>query len=220
MLPVRLDHRLIFPDPSGADPEGLLAVGGDLSPDRLLLAYRSGIFPWFSGRLPLWYCPDPRFVLFPSELQVSRSMRQLLRRNAFDVTVNHCFRDVIRACSETPRPGQEGTWITPAMVQAYVRLHQLGHAVSVEAWQAGRLVGGLYAIRMGPFFFGESMFSRLSNASKYAFITHVRQLASDGVLLVDCQVYTPHLERLGARFLPRRQFLGLLQEGLRTDAGA
>lgn len=204
---IRLDHRLLFPDPSWADEDGLLAVGGDLSPERLLQAYRSGIFPWFSGRLPMWYCPDPRFVLFPSELKVSRSMRQLLRRNAFEVTVNRCFRAVIQACREAERAGQDGTWITPSMVDAYLRLHELGHAVSVEAWRDGLLVGGLYGIRMGAFFFGESMFSRESNASKYAFITHVGLLQEEGVEMIDCQVYTPHLESLGARFLARDAFL-------------
>jgi leucyl/phenylalanyl-tRNA--protein transferase len=211
MFPYRLDHRLVFPDPSLADEEGLLAVGGDLSPERLLLAYRNGIFPWFSGRLPEWYCPDPRFVLFPEELIVSRSMRQLLRREAFEVTVNRCFRDVILACRDTIRPGQWGTWITPSMVAAYVRLHDMGHAVSVEVWREGNLVGGLYGIRMGGFFFGESMFSRVDNASKYAFITHVRMLREEGVGLVDCQVYTPHLESLGARFMPRDDFLRRLK---------
>lgn len=212
MFPVRLDQRLIFPDPSMADEDGLLAVGGDLSPERLLLAYRNGIFPWFSGRLPEWYSPDPRFVLFPEELKVSRSMRQLLGRNAFEVTVNRCFRDVIEACRGTVRPGQWGTWITPSMVEAYVRLHAQGHAVSVEAWREGRLAGGLYGIRMGDFFFGESMFSRESNASKYAFIRHVRMLQEEGVGLIDCQVYTPHLESLGARFISRHEFLKRLEE--------
>ncbi|NDC77194.1 MAG: leucyl/phenylalanyl-tRNA--protein transferase [Chitinophagia bacterium] len=211
MIPIRLDHRLVFPDPSLADEDGLLAMGGDLSPERLLLAYRNGIFPWFSGRIPEWYCPDPRFVLFPEELKVSRSMRLLLRRDAFEVTTNRCFLDVIQACRGVIRPGQWGTWITPSMVEAYVRLHEMGHAVSVEAWQEGTLVGGLYGIRMGGFFFGESMFSRVSNASKYAFITHVRMLQQEGVGLVDCQVYTPHLDSLGARFMPRDEFLEKLE---------
>jgi len=211
MFPFRLDHRLVFPDPALADEDGLLAVGGDLSPERLLLAYRNGIFPWFSGRLPQWYCPDPRFVLYPEELMVSRSMRQLLRRNAFEVTLNRCFRDVIQACRDTERPGQWGTWITSSMVEAYVRLHEMGHAVSVEAWQEGILVGGLYGIRMGDFFFGESMFSRVGNASKYAFITHVRMLQEEGVGLVDCQIYSTHLESLGARFMPRDVFLKRLE---------
>lgn len=211
MFPFRLDHRLVFPDPALADGDGLLAVGGDLSPQRLLLAYRNGIFPWFSGHIPCWYSPDPRFVLLPEALQVSRSMRQLLRRDAFEVTVNRCFRKVIQACRATPRKGQDGTWITPSMVEAYVRLHEMGHAVSVEAWQEGSLVGGLYGIRMGGFFFGESMFSRVNNASKYAFIAHVRMLQEEGVGLVDCQIYSPHLESLGARCMPRDVFLRRLE---------
>jgi len=215
-MPVfRLDQRLVFPDPSLAEEDGLLAVGGDLSPERLLLAYRSGIFPWFSGRIPEWYSPDPRFVLFPEDLKVSRSMRQLLRRNAFEVTVNRCFRDVIAACRETLRPGQWGTWITPSMVEAYVRLHDLGHAVSVEAWQDGSLVGGLYGIRMGDVFFGESMFSRVGNASKYAFITHVRMLQQEGVGLVDCQAHTSHLESLGAGFITRDEILKRIEPSVR-----
>jgi len=208
---------LTFPDPSLADENGLLAIGGDLSPERLILAYRSGIFPWFSGNIPMWYCPDPRFVLFPTEIKVSQSMRQLLRKQVFQVTVNHCFSDVIEACCRIHRPGQDGTWITPAMMQAYKNLHNLGYAVSVEAWKDGQLSGGLYGIRLGPFFFGESMFSRQNNASKYAFISYVKRLEHEGVLLIDCQVHTPHLESLGARYMPKAWFLHQLRV-LKTES--
>lgn len=208
---------MTFPDPSLADEDGLLAIGGDLSPERLVLAYQTGIFPWFSGTIPMWYCPDPRFVLFPSELHISHSMRQLFRVQAFQVTVNQCFPEVIESCRRVHRPGQDGTWITPAMLQAYRKLHDLGFAVSVEAWKDGMLAGGLYGIRLGAFFFGESMFSRQSNASKYAFISYVKRLEQEGVRLIDCQVFTPHLESLGARHMPRDWFLEQLRV-LRTDS--
>ncbi len=209
-----LSQELWFPPVEKANGEGLLALGGDLSRDRLLLAYRSGIFPWFNeDEPPLWWCPDPRFVLFPEKLYVSKSMKQLLKRKSFTVTVNQAFEEVIHTCGRS-RYDREGTWITPSIESAYNELHQLGYAVSVEAWQEGKLAGGLYGIRMGPFFFGESMFSRVSNASKYAFISYVQQLQAEGVLLVDCQVYTPHLESLGAEMIPRSRFLQLLKDHL------
>jgi leucyl/phenylalanyl-tRNA---protein transferase len=209
-----LSEELWFPPVEKANGDGLLALGGDLSPERLLLAYRSGIFPWFNeDEPPLWWCPDPRFVLFPEKLYVSKSMKQLLKRKAFTVTVNQSFEEVIHTCGRL-RYDREGTWITPSIETAYNELHQLGYAVSVEAWQEGKLAGGLYGIRMGPFFFGESMFSRVSNASKYAFISYVQQLQAAGVLLVDCQVYTPHLESLGAEMIPRSRFLQLLSDHL------
>jgi len=209
-----LSQELWFPPVEKANGDGLLALGGDLSPERLLLAYRSGIFPWFNqDEPPLWWCPDPRFVLFPEKLYVSKSMKQLLKRKAFTVTVNQSFEEVIHTCGRL-RYDREGTWITPSIETAYNELHQLGYAVSVEAWQEGKLAGGLYGIRMGPFFFGESMFSRVSNASKYAFISYVQQLQAAGVLLVDCQVYTPHLESLGAEMIPRSRFLQLLSDHL------
>lgn len=207
-----LDDRLQFPHPSLADEDGLLAIGGDLSTERLLLAYRSGIFPWFSGEIPRWYCPDPRFVLFPDELYVSKSMKILLRRDAFRVCSNQAFEEVIRNCSTVYREGQWGTWITQDMIRAYTRLNALGHAVSYEAWLDDELVGGLYGIRMGRMFFGESMFCHVSNASKYAFISCARQLAQEGVALIDCQVYTEHLESLGARHIPRQEFLSKVAE--------
>ncbi len=202
-----LDENLFFPDPVHAEKDGLLAVGGDLSTERLLLAYRSGIFPWFDGDLPLWWSPDPRFVLFPAELKVSTSMKTLLKRKAFDFTINQAFEEVIANCKTVRRDGQAGTWITEEMQDAYIELHRKGFAVSAEAWKNGELVGGLYGIRMGKFFFGESMFSHESNASKYAFISLVEQLKSEGIEMIDCQVYTAHLESLGARMIPRKEFL-------------
>lgn len=208
------DRVLSFPDPKYADEDGALAFGGDLSEDRLLLAYSSGIFPWFSGSVPVWYAPDPRFVLFPEKLKVSKSMQALMKKNSFEVTVNRDFEAVIRACQTIRREGQAGTWITRAMEKAYIQLHKSGWAVSVEAWQEGKLAGGLYGIRMGNLFFGESMFSHVSNASKYAFITFVRQLQQENVAMIDCQVHTPHLESLGAEMIPRTRFMELLMEHL------
>jgi leucyl/phenylalanyl-tRNA---protein transferase len=205
------DYR--FPPPERADAEGLLAVGGDLAPARLLEAYRNGIFPWFDDTtVPLWWCPDPRFVLFPEELRVSASMRQVLRRGTFTITQNTAFAQVIRACARTKRPGQRGTWITRDMEAAYTELHRQGVAHSTEAWQNGELVGGLYGIKLGAFFFGESMFSHRSNASKAAFITFVQDFEATGGRLVDCQVATAHLQSLGARALPREAFLACIAE--------
>ena len=203
--------ELSFPDVRYADVDGALAYGGDLTEARLLLAYKSGIFPWFSGNVPVWYAPDPRFVLYPDELKVSKSMKVLLKREAFRVTMNQDFEAVIRACKSTKREGQQGTWITRHMEQAYIRLHKSGWAHSVEAWKGDRLVGGLYGIRMGAMFFGESMFSHESNASKYAFIRFVEQMAAEEIGLIDCQVYTPHLESLGARHIPRSSFMLMLE---------
>ena len=207
-----LNNELVFPPVQFAEEDGLLAVGGDLSMDRLLLAYRQGIFPWYEGRHILWWCPDPRFALFPDELRVSKSMRQLIRRKAFDFRINGDFRQVIGQCKTVARRGQESTWITDEVREAYIRLHEAGYAYSAEAWQDGELVGGLYGIRMGSVFFGESMFSKVSNASKYAFIQFVHQLQSQGVQLIDCQVYTEHLESLGARMIARDDFTTLLDQ--------
>jgi len=205
-----LNQELIFPPVGQADPDGLLAVGGDLSTERLLLAYRRGIFPWYEGRYILWWCPDPRFVLFPDELKESKSMKQLIKRDAFDFRTDTAFSDVISNCKTISRKGQESTWITDEVRAAYTRLHEAGYAHSAEAWLDGQLAGGLYGIRMGNVFFGESMFSRRSNASKYAFIRYIRQLRDEGVQLIDCQVYTEHLESLGARMIPRAGFISLL----------
>ena len=199
-----------FPPVHLAEQDGLLAIGGDLSPRRLLSAYKKGIFPWYEGEYILWWCPDPRFVLFPDELKISHSMKQLLRQNAFQFTINAAFNTVIHQCKITKRRDQRGTWITDAVEKAYTKMHQLGHAHSAEVWKNNELVGGLYGIRIGKVFFGESMFSTVSNASKFAFINYVRQLKSEGVELIDCQVYTPHLESLGARMIPRSEFTKLL----------
>ena len=204
-----LTSKIEFPKVEEADEEGLLAIGGDLSVARLLLAYQSGIFPWFnSGDPVLWWSPDPRFVLFPEKLKVSKSMKQVLKKSDFTVTVNQDFMGVIKACSLAKREGQSGTWITDAMVQAYIELHQLGYAKSVEVWQEEELVGGLYGLDLdNGVFCGESMFAKVSNASKVAFISF-RQ--NTNYKLIDCQVYTNHLESLGAEDISREDFLKYL----------
>ena len=207
-----LGKELSFPPVHLSEPDGLLAMGGDLSPERILLAYRNGIFPWYEGTHILWWCPDPRFVLFPGELKVSKSTQSLFKKNAFDFTVNSAFRDVINQCRTIPRKDQEGTWITSAVKEAYTKLHELGYAHSAEVWQDGELVGGLYGVRMGKVFFGESMFSKKSNASKYAFTRYVQLLQSEGVELIDCQVYTPYLESFGARMVGREDFVKMLMK--------
>jgi leucyl/phenylalanyl-tRNA--protein transferase len=207
-----LDNNLWFPPVSEALSDGLLAIGGDLSVERLLLAYRKGIFPWFDGEIPMWWSPDPRFVLFPNELKVSKSMKVLLKRETFRFTVNKAFPQVIRACKEKEREGQNGTWITDDVEAAYIELHNLGHAHSAEVWLNNELAGGLYGVRLSNIFFGESMFSHVSNASKYAFIKYVDQLKLEGVQLIDCQVYTEHLESLGARMIHRDEFMGHIQK--------
>lgn len=205
-----LDDNLWFPPVEEALEDGLLAVGGDLGTDRLLLAYHSGIFPWYSEDIPMWWSPNPRFVLFPGELKVSKSMKGLLNKDAFTFTTNKAFDEVIYNCQQKEREGQDGTWITREVLEAYSQLHHLGHAHSAEAWQDGKLVGGLYGIRLGKAFFGESMFSHASNASKYAFIRYVQQLQAEGTELIDCQVYTEHLESLGARMISRTDFIELV----------
>jgi len=205
----RLDRRIIFPNPSLAEEDGLLAVGGDLSTNRLLLAYQNGIFPWYNDDTPiLWYSPHERFVLFPNELKVSKSMRQVLKSDRFRVTLDQNFADVIDACSSAGRKGQDGTWITDDMKQAYIRLHKEGHARSVEVWKDEKLVGGLYGVQVGEVFCGESMFSKVSNASKVALISLCN---TDKYKLIDCQVYTEHLESMGARMISREEYLRILQ---------
>ncbi len=204
--------ELGFPPAHFADADGLLAMGGDLSPERLLLAYRNGIFPWYEGDIIFWWCPNPRFVLFPDELKVSKSMRPLLNKNAFEFTTNEAFERVIHNCKKIERTDQYGTWITDEVEKAYTRMHHLGYAHSAEVWKDGELVGGLYGIRLGKVFFGESMFSKMSNASRYAFIKYVDQLKEEGVELIDCQVYTEYLESLGARMISVEVFLKLLKE--------
>lgn len=209
-----LTNKLHFPPPESADDEGLLAIGGDLSEERLLLAYKNGIFPWYEGQVPLWWNPDPRFVIFPEELKVSKSMKQVLRGNTFTITTNQAFKQVIHNCRKTPRHGQDGTWINKEVIEAYTNLHLSGIAHSFEAWHNGELAGGLYGLRMGNVFFGESMFSHVSNASKAAFITGVQQMQAGGLQLIDCQIYTPHLESLGARMIRRPDFLELLKQNI------
>ncbi len=196
------------------EPNGLLAAGGDLSADRLIQAYRHGCFPWFSEGQPiLWWSPDPRTVLFPEELHVSRSMAKLLRQQRYQVSFDRDFKAVIQACAG-PRRDADGTWITDDMQNAYTELHARGHAHSVEVWDNGELVGGLYGLAMGQLFFGESMFSRADNASKFGFITLARHLQAWGFVLIDCQMPTPHLESLGARSIPRREFADYLRDHL------
>ncbi|WP_121666958.1 leucyl/phenylalanyl-tRNA--protein transferase [Mesonia aquimarina] len=202
-----------FPSPNLADVDGLLAVGGDLSEQRLITAYQSGIFPWYEKGQPiLWWSPDPRMVLFPENIKISKSMRKLFRNEAFSVTYNQNFEEVIKQCAQIKREGQQGTWITEEMIKAYIALHKLGVATSVEVWQEEVLVGGLYGIylREKQVFCGESMFAKISNASKYGFISLVQKLKKEHVKLIDCQVYTQHLERLGAQEVSRAEFLSYL----------
>ncbi|MBW2493225.1 MAG: leucyl/phenylalanyl-tRNA--protein transferase [Deltaproteobacteria bacterium] len=215
-MPVyRLTNELIFPDPEDADPSGLLAVGGDLGAERLLLAYSMGIFPWYEDGLPiLWHSPDPRMVLLPDQLRVSRSLRKAQRGCDLEIRLDSDFEAVIRACARAPRDGQDGTWITDAMIDAYLRLFELGCAHSAETWQGDELVGGLYGVSLGGCFFGESMFARSANASKVAFATLVEQLARWEFDLIDCQVHTEHLARFGATEWPRSRFLEVLEKSL------
>jgi len=213
----RLDERLLFPSPEEATRDGLLAVGGDLRPERLVLAYSMGIFPWYEEGQPiLWHSPDPRMVLLADELRVSRSLARTIRKKPYRLTLDTAFARVIDACSRVPRPGQAGTWITRDMKAAYVELHRRGLAHSAEAWEDEALVGGVYGVSLGGAFFGESMFATAPDASKVAFVALVGQLLRRGARLVDCQVHTGHLERLGAREWPRRAFLDALREALRA----
>lgn len=209
-----LDSNIWFPPVEDALEDGLLAMGGDLSTERILLAYRQGIFPWYDGDVPLWWCPNPRFVLYPQELVISKSMRPLFNQKKFVFTTNTAFTQVMENCMEIAREGQDGSWINHDVIAAYTQLHKMGYAHSAEVWQNNELVGGLYGIKMGKIFFGESMFSLASNASKYAFISYVQQLTAEGVVLIDCQVYTPHLESLGARMIDRGNFIEMLRANL------
>lgn len=207
-----LDERLWFPPASEAIEDGLLAIGGDLSEERLLLAYRNGIFPWYENNVPLWWSPNPRFVLFPDKLKISKSMQQVLKKQQFTFQTNSAFADVINNCSTIYRKEDAGTWINGDMEKAYINLHKKNYAVSAEAWQDNILMGGLYGIRLGKIFFGESMFSLSANASKFALINYMQQLKKEGVHLVDCQLYTHHLKSLGANMISREWFLQLLKK--------
>lgn len=207
-----LTKDLFFPPVSHANNDGILAIGGDLSSERLMLAYKSGIFPWFEEGEPIfWWSPNPRMVLFLDEMVVSKSMRNILNRNIFKVTFNQNFRAVISNCQKIKREGQNGTWITNDMIEAYCKLNEIGIAKSVEVWQNGELVGGLYGIDLGHIFCGESMFSKVSNASKVAFITLANQLKASNYNVLDCQVYNEHLESLGCREIDRNDFMELLK---------
>jgi leucyl/phenylalanyl-tRNA--protein transferase len=208
-----LSKALVFPPPEHAE-DGLLAVGGDLSTERLLLAYRSGIFPWFDGNLPLWHSPDPRCVIPIDKLHVGRTLRRVIVKGTYEVRFDSAFEHVIRACKATPRPGQRGTWITDDMERAYVRLHELGYAHSVEAWEGSELAGGLYGVSLGHMFFGESMFSWRDNASKVALVALAEKLGGWGFRLIDAQVPTPHTVAMGAEEWPRPRFLAALKDAL------
>jgi leucyl/phenylalanyl-tRNA--protein transferase len=206
-----LSEVLFFPPVSEANYDGVLAIGGDLSTERLQLAYRSGIFPWFNEGEPiLWWAPNPRMVLFLDELIVTKSMRNILNRNVFKVTFNQNFRDVISNCQKIKRDGQNGTWISNKMIESYCKLHEIGFAKSVEVWENDVLVGGLYGVDLGHVFCGESMFSKVSNASKVAFIALVNKLKKENYKLLDCQVYNPHLESLGCQEIERDFFMQIL----------
>ncbi|GAA0712856.1 leucyl/phenylalanyl-tRNA--protein transferase [Aquimarina litoralis] len=209
-----LNNSIAFPPVSEANNDGLLAIGGDLSVPRLLEAYHQGIFPWYDEDQPiLWFSPDPRMILFPNELKISKSMKQLLRRNTFSVTFNKDFENVIENCASIDRVDQLGTWITPDMKKAYTTLHKMGYATSVEVWKDSELVGGLYGVWLKDknVFCGESMFSKVSNASKYGFVKLVEFLKENEVKLIDCQVHTNHLESLGAKEIPRDDFMKFLK---------
>ena len=206
-----LNNDIWFPNVNQATDEGLLAVGGDLSVERLLLAYKSGIFPWFEADEPiLWWSPNPRFVLFPEKLKISKSMKQVMRNKNFTITINQAFKEVIIACAKAKRNGQESTWITKNMIDAYTKLHELGYAKSVEVWQEDKLIGGFYGVDLNNgVFCGESMFAKLSNASKVAFISFIQ---NTNYKVIDCQVHTNHLERLGAEDITRDVFLEYLKD--------
>ncbi len=210
-----LSEQIAFPPPDLARSDGILAVGGDLSVDRLILAYRMGIFPWYGEGDPIiWWSPDPRLVLYPSALRVSRRLARTVRRNRFEITFDRAFDAVIDACARIPRKRDDGTWIVPDMIRAYNRLHRAGYAHSVEAWREGELVGGLYGVSLGGSFFGESMFTHARDASKVAFVRLVSRLDDWGFDLVDCQVRTDHLIRFGAEEIPRKRFLAELRRSV------
>ncbi len=218
-MPVEISrHTLDFPDTDEADESGLLAIGGDLSIERLKLSYSKGIFPWYEDGMPiLWWSPDPRMVLYPEKMIISHSLKQSIKKKQFTVTIDKAFEKVIKNCSKTSRKGEKGTWITRDMQNAYIRLHEAGFAHSAEAWLEGELVGGLYGVALGKAFFGESMFHHVTNASKVAFHHLVDKLASWNYKIIDAQVYTNHLESLGGEMIPRREFIQILEGALKTE---
>lgn len=202
-----------FPDVELASEEGIVAFGGDLHPERILSAYRKGIFPWFNeGELPIWWSPNPRCVLYPEQLVIQKSMRPLLNGTSMLFQINKRFKDVMEACKSIHRPGQEGTWITEEVIAAYAELHEMGYGYSFETWQDKELIGGLYGLKIGKVFFGESMFAKKTNASKFAFINAVHYLQDQGVQLIDCQVHTEHLESLGAVLIERKEFIDQIKK--------
>lgn len=214
MIPAFVKNKLWFPNPEDADDEGLVAIGGDLSIERLLLAYRSGIFPWFiHDDLVYWFSPNPRCILIPNEIKISKSMRQILNQKRFEITFNEAFEAVMRGCANAKRPNQESTWIDEAFIDAYVALHDNDYAHSVEVWQQGKLVGGLYGVALGKVFFGESMFSLAPNSSKAALISLAEKLNAEGFHFIECQLYTPHLGSMGAKAVSRTEYLAMLKEG-------
>ena len=215
-MPVyRLPKKIAFPQPELSEEDGLLAVGGDLSVERLLQAYSLGIFPWYSEGQPiLWWSPDPRLVLFPCDLKISKTLKQTMKKGVYRVTTNEAFEDVIRNCATVKRKGEAGTWITEDMIQAYVRLHEAGFAHSVEAWHGDELAGGFYGVMMGKAFFGESMFAKKTDASKVAFAVFAADLAQRGFHFIDCQVTTDHMKRFGAKEISRDEFLERLRLAL------
>jgi leucyl/phenylalanyl-tRNA---protein transferase len=214
----QLPDEVFFPDPSDAEPDGLLAVGGDLKPERLLTGYANGIFPWYSQDDPiLWWSPDPRFVLFPDNFKISHSLRQKIRNNFFEVKVDNSFEEVIRACAIMERKGETGTWITEEMHQAYIDLHRLGFAHSYETYYNGKLVGGLYGVEIGKAFFGESMFHSMTDASKVALYFLVEDAKRKGLLVIDSQVETKHMAVMGAELIPRKDYLKLIQKAVFGD---
>jgi len=211
-------QRIYFPPAYMANEDGILAIGGDIKPERLLAAYQNGIFPWFNdNEPPLWWSPNPRFVLFPDKIRVSKSMKQLFKKQTFRVTFNQAFEHVMRNCQKTPRRGQTDTWISDELIESFCILHYQGVAHSVEVWQGDELVGGLYGIISGKYFSGESMFSRVSNASKYGFIIWVQNLQRHGFEIIDCQTYTDHLASLGAEMIPRLDFLEIVRRNYQED---
>ena len=220
-MPVEISHRkLEFPNLDEADESGLLALGGDLSIDRLKLAYSKGIFPWYEKGMPiLWWSPNPRMVLFPDKVIISHSLKQIIKKQHFTITIDTAFEKVIKNCAQTPRKGEKGTWITREMKNAYIDLHKAGFAHSAEAWLDGKLVGGLYGVAIGKAYFGESMFHHVTNASKVAFFHLVEKLSSWDFKIIDAQVYTNHLESLGGEMIPRSQYIQILEKALLLEDG-